>query len=599
MPLRVQPLSLHTSILPGLPTDPAFSRGWNDLVASTGAPDVFQTYEWHASLERSGLAGHTHLMLFSEGSTLKGIAYFQRSAPGARTLHLLGRDASDYDDVLSRPHDREAVLAALLDQTRRERADALVLSNVPSASPTCALLPRLARSLGWYVTLRSVSVCPRIAWSGPEAGAAIGRAAVGRQSVRRHTHALEKMGSLRLYHHTGDAEILRRLPEFFRAHVARFLATGRRSPLLEDARRKLLEIAASHYAPQLGLVLSELRLGSVSIAWSLGFRYNGTWLWYIPTFDPRYKRFWPGEVLLARLVSDAISDPTLHCIDLGLGDEFYKSRFANETGHTLEFRLDRNRFRTLGSQIAVRLLGLTPSGDAGQTRRAAAARATMRLLRLVRARGLLTLLWGSLRRTLRYVAMREVVVFASADARAADPMPHAPGSPRLVALNWGTLAETALQWRCQEESLDYLARAAERLLSQRQLGYVLLADCDVAVHCLWTVQMRGFHVAEVDAVLGSAWRGKTLIIDCWTPANQRGRHWYGQALRLAVQSAGSDPSRVWIFASARNTASLKGILRSGFRPRLKTTFTRVLGCRCWHHLRVRRVQLPGEHDTEL
>jgi CelD/BcsL family acetyltransferase involved in cellulose biosynthesis len=75
--------------------------------------------------------------------------------------------------------------------------------------------------------------------------------------------------------------------------------------------------------------------GEKTLAWNYGFRFRGAWFWYQPTFETDLERFSPGFCLLSKLIEEAAEDPALKVVDLGLGAEEYKERFANGSRRTL------------------------------------------------------------------------------------------------------------------------------------------------------------------------------------------------------------------------------------------------------------------------
>jgi CelD/BcsL family acetyltransferase involved in cellulose biosynthesis len=75
--------------------------------------------------------------------------------------------------------------------------------------------------------------------------------------------------------------------------------------------------------------------GDKPLAWNYGFQFRGTWFWYQPTFDSDLERYSPGFCLLAKIVEEAADNPAMSMVDLGLGAEEYKDRFANQSHETL------------------------------------------------------------------------------------------------------------------------------------------------------------------------------------------------------------------------------------------------------------------------
>jgi len=85
-----------------------------------------------------------------------------------------------------------------------------------------------------------------------------------------------------------------------------------------------------------------------------GFRFEGTWFWYQPTFDTEMERYSPGFCLLSKLIEQTAEDPALRMVDLGLGDEDYKERFANQNRKTLYVTLRSSLRRHLKEVLRYR-----------------------------------------------------------------------------------------------------------------------------------------------------------------------------------------------------------------------------------------------------
>jgi CelD/BcsL family acetyltransferase involved in cellulose biosynthesis len=119
------------------------------------------------------------------------------------------------------------------------------------------------------------------------------------------------------------------------AHIARFQATGRVSNLAQPERRVFLEELAKLLSEHGWVVLTRMMSDEKTLAWNYGFQFQGVWFWYQPTFDSELEKYSPGFCLLSKLVEEAVENPDLNMVDLGLGAEEYKERFANQTRETL------------------------------------------------------------------------------------------------------------------------------------------------------------------------------------------------------------------------------------------------------------------------
>ena len=76
------------------------------------------------------------------------------------------------------------------------------------------------------------------------------------------------------------------------------------------------------------LRLWTLEIDGIPAAASMGWRVGDRYAYYLPGFDPAYGNRSPGLLLLARTIEAAIEEGAAE-YDFLLGDEQYKSRFAN------------------------------------------------------------------------------------------------------------------------------------------------------------------------------------------------------------------------------------------------------------------------------
>ena len=124
----------------------------------------------------------------------------------------------------------------------------------------------------------------------------------GKKRLRRNIRELEKLGRLSVRHDTHWEEIEPILAPFGRAHVARFLATGRISSQVRPERRRFLYELAGELSRSGSVTVSRLLVGETPAAWNYGFQFSGSWFWYQPTVNGIYEEFSPGYCLLAKIV---------------------------------------------------------------------------------------------------------------------------------------------------------------------------------------------------------------------------------------------------------------------------------------------------------
>jgi CelD/BcsL family acetyltransferase involved in cellulose biosynthesis len=145
---------------------------------------------------------------------------------------------------------------------------------------------------------------------------------------------MSKLGPVELVQLRTWNAISSALPAFEQAQIARFRAQGKESPLVDDERRRFIAELARLLATQRWVTLSCLMLGGRPVAWNYGFEFAGSWFWYQPTFEESVARYSPGSCLLASTILEACDRKDVNRIDLGLGEEGYKERFATSHRRT-------------------------------------------------------------------------------------------------------------------------------------------------------------------------------------------------------------------------------------------------------------------------
>jgi len=99
------------------------------------------------------------------------------------------------------------------------------------------------------------------------------------------------------------------------------------------------------------MTLSCLSVADQPIAWIYGFNFAGCWFYYQPAFDLRFRSYYPGLCLLAKLIEDACDRPDIERVDLGLGDEEYKSRFATGYRETVNVTVTSSAVRHVREKL--------------------------------------------------------------------------------------------------------------------------------------------------------------------------------------------------------------------------------------------------------
>jgi len=557
---------LRLVLLREIPEDAELRQRWNALVARVDRPQVFYTYEWSLAVQRAYHASlHPLIFLaYDEQEGLWGVASLAASL--ARTAaSFLCANTGDYCDFLSLPGHKFEFVAGVLVELKKQGIENITLTNLPADSNTSAAIRQAAGRSGYHCFTRPAYECAQVSLEEIERRPGGNKPVLPRKKMlRRFLNAMGREAPVRLDHAQSWDAIGPILPAFIEAHVARFLATGRVSNLARPERRVFLEELAKLLSEAGWMRLTRLAAGEKSFAWNYGFQFQDTWFWYQPTFDSDVEKYSPGFCLLAKIIEEAADNPALHTIDLGLGAEEYKERFANRTRETLCVKLSASAAVHLREILRYRLSATVRTWPAAE--------------RAVRA---LSVRYGAFRQRLRAAGVSQTSVWLAKRVRSAvatrDEVffyeltnPTAGLEEKngvcLQPIDWKTLAAAAVQNAADEGTLAYLLRCAHRLKEEPgSAGFALTNPEGEFLHFTWAGPFESFHWAELNSRLPSPAPGSVILFDSWTPVSQRGRGYYAPTLAAVVARIRKEGRRAWGFSASTNTSSVRGLEKAGFR----------------------------------
>lgn len=317
--------NIHYHLLSGF-TDPMLSpEAWNVVQCKGSGHTVFMSWHWQKTWwEVFGRGKLLLLLAVKDGQPVTIAPLF---ADGGM-LFFVGSGGSDYLDFIGDTGDPELINGLL----------SLAIENTPgllgcrfyhlhASSSTQQTLDIVAKKLGWYCFDEGGMVCPALSIKDfPEKA----KAATEKKSLLRHEGWFNRNGGIEVQHYRHSNQILPHLDAFFNQHIARWSATPYPS-LFEDPfqlrfYKRLCEVASDTGWLRFTIVYWK----NQAIAFHFGMHYNGSFLWYKPTFDVKLSKHSPGEVLLRQLLLKAIEEEAEY-FDFGLGDEAFKDRFATST----------------------------------------------------------------------------------------------------------------------------------------------------------------------------------------------------------------------------------------------------------------------------
>jgi len=561
-------------VLKEIPEDPNLRQQWDALVSLVDRPQVFYTYEWSLAVQRTyHVSFHPLLVLaYDESESLVGVVALAVGQDGKRVTFLCAT-TGDYCDFVSEREHKPAFVSAVLGELRKQGLDDVTLTNLPADSDTLSAVRKASRQNGYRVYARTAYVCAQVAFSQLEKSKDGKPFAPGLKRLKRFTKAMGSAAPVRSNHIRSWQAMEPILPEFMQAHVARFLEIGRISNIANPIRRRFMAELAKLLGEKDWVVLSRMFAGERAVAWHYGFTYQGSWFWYQPTFDSSVEKHWPGFCLLSQVIQDGI-DQGMTMLDLGLGSEAYKAKFANETRETLYVTLYHSMLKHWATAFRDRMaqaVRVRPAVEKIAERLRQGMRAVLARLRRDGTPQTLAWMW---KRVLGLVWAREEVVLYEWEYTAGATMQSR--GLQLHPVDLGRLAVAAMEYEDDEATLGYLLRSTRRLREGGIEGFVLTSEDGRPLHFAWVAPMNGFFCSE----LGGALRGSTdsaIVFDCWTPSVARGHGYYTQAIACIADRLRASGSRPWIFSAAGNVASIRGIGKAGFQRRYSMVRHQTLG----------------------
>jgi CelD/BcsL family acetyltransferase involved in cellulose biosynthesis len=566
---------------------------WNALIEQMESSEVFYTHEWALAMQRAyGSVLVPFVVLAYEGERLVGVASLATDR-GQQIASFLAGTTADYCDFLSHPSQRGVFAEAVFEELRKAGIRKVQFANLPGDSATAAAISNAASRSGYHAFFRPAYLCARVLLGKGEDRAGLKSTHLRKNMFRRNLNRLNREGVVALTHARSWKDVAPLLSEFAAAHVARFLATGRNSNLRSACRRLFLEELGRSLSASGWLTLTRLMIGDHAIAWNYGFQFGGSWFWYQPTFDSKFEALSPGHCLLTHIVAEACDQNDMQVVDLGLGAEGYKERFANGTRATVHGTLNRSRLRHLLTIARYRASCLVQGSPQVESVARRAIGYGQAIHRRYLGAGIIDLVTWGFRRCRQLIYNRDEVAFYVWTGES-SPVSTNP-TLRLVPLTLEILASAAMQFEDDTETYDYLLRSARRLREGKHRGFALLNPENAAVHFCSVGAFEEFFMQELQINLEAPSSKAVMIFDCWTPTAMRGQGYYGLAASLLARESVSTGNEPWIFSAVTNQASVRGLERSGFEKRYSLVRTKILMRKSVK----KKTAIPGHRPAEV
>jgi CelD/BcsL family acetyltransferase involved in cellulose biosynthesis len=584
--------TLRLVLLQEIPEDANLRQQWNALVRRVGQPQVFYTYEWSLAVHRAYYATLPPLLFlaYDERESLCGVVSLANDLE-RRRVSFLCATTGDYCDFIALPEYKPDFVAAVLDDLKRQRIGDITLTNLPADSNTVDAIQKASAQNGYVYFARTAYQCAQVSLAQLERLPGEKPNLPRKKMLRRFLNAMGREAPVRLDHSRSWDTVAPILPNFIQAHVGRFLATGRISNMARPERRLFLEELAKLLSESGWLTLTRMMSGASAYAWNYGFEFEGTWFWYQPTFETSLEKYSPGFCLLAKLTEEAADNSALRTIDLGLGAEEYKERFANQSRETLYVTLRSSRVQHAREILRYRGAAMLKTSPRLETLARAVVARWRRLRERVGRDGVASTFQQLLKRAGAFLWSEDEVCFFEWRG------PLLPdSSTTLKALDLNLLAAAASQCVDEPSTLAYLLRSASRLRDGNAEGFGMVDANGAVLHFAWATAFDKFFLSELNATVDGPSAGCVMIFDCWTPVSARGHGYYGQTVGLIAKQMRDRGNSPWIFSAAGNLASIRGLEKAGFQRRYSLVRQHALG---WQRIKGQTPKLDEAPVAEV
>ena len=312
---------------------------WLELWSHACNPEVFLHPFWALSWwNHYGQAREPYLILVRDGAgALVGLAPFCRTQTTPEVLEWIGNtELSDTMDFLVRSGMEVQVMAALEKGLKKllPVGHQLDLHCVPEGSPTLEELNEML-SQGWDVRIDLEEFSPWVELPETWEEFLLSLTSHHRHEIRRKMRKAEKDLEAGFAMVNPEDGWDKAMEHFFRLHR---LSQPQKAVFMDEKRESFFCEMAKTFATE-GLVrLTELRSVQGPIASSISFVKGRTWALYNSGFDPRYKQYSPGIVLVAHTIKRAILEK-LKVYDFLRGREIYKYDFGAKDRLLFRLRL--------------------------------------------------------------------------------------------------------------------------------------------------------------------------------------------------------------------------------------------------------------------
>ena len=320
---------------------------WNTLLGKSNFDTPFLRYGYLKTWwEHKGGGewddGELVLLSARADGELIGIApLFSTLHEGKKKLLFLGSiEISDYLDFIYEPRFGEEFISAVfdyLDSSPLADIESLLLVNLPESSPSNTYLEKACSAKGWKLDAKHAYHTPAIQLAEDWDTYLAGIDKKQRHEIRRKMRRAEGSPEPISWYIVNDSDKLdEEIDAFFQLMI---MDDEKKSFLTDPMRKQMRSIIHWAFDEQI-LQLSFITVDGAKAAAYLCFDYQQRIWVYNSGFDPQFRDYSPGWVILSYLIQDAITNGR-RIFDFMRGNEDYKYRFGAADSFVMRVAIDK------------------------------------------------------------------------------------------------------------------------------------------------------------------------------------------------------------------------------------------------------------------
>jgi hypothetical protein len=145
-----------------------------------------------------------------------------------------------------------------------------------------------------------------------------------------------------------------------------------------------------------------------------------------------------------------------------------------------------------------------------------------------------------------------------------------PAAANIVPVDLNLLAEAAMHYEGDSETLNYLLRASA-LLAAKASGFASVDDAGIPLHFCWTTDFDLSSFQQLDHRLSNHNSDCVLISNCWTPVSFRDEEYKQAALCALASRLRAAGKRTWTAVPSRDIRRAREMEEAGFVRRFSAT----------------------------